>query len=87
EIYNDANVKTHIATWTKDDKIAWDKFLDPFVYQHEHNNISIATKEVSTGNVISGCTSSFVYDQYGYPINAVYNYTNGTVENYSFVWE
>lgn len=86
DFYNKTGAKTSVSTWVKDDKIAWDKVLDPFTYQHEHNNISISTKDLVTG-VSNGYTAAFTYDKYGYPLTAKYNYSNGTSINYTFNWE
>ncbi|MFP3581673.1 hypothetical protein SB659_19120, partial [Arthrobacter sp. SIMBA_036] len=36
-VYSDSGVKTNVSTTVKDNSIAWDKVLDPFVYQHDHN--------------------------------------------------
>ena len=86
DFYNKIGTKTSVSTWVKDDKIAWDKVLDPFTYQHEHNNISISTKDLVSG-VSNGYTAAFTYDQYGYPLTAKYSYSNGTFINYTFNWE
>jgi len=84
--YNSSGIKTSTSTWIKDDKIAWDTVLDPFIYQHEHNNTSISNVITATG-VTSGYSAAFTYDTNRYPLTGKYIYTDGTVINYVFTWE
>ena len=87
-IYNENNQKTQVSVWVKDTKKAFDKYFSPFIYQHEHNNISISYRRLvpSTAPDLS-YTSVFTYDGNGYPLTAKRVYTNGTVENYEYIWE
>jgi len=39
------------------------------------------------GNSIRGVYGVFSYDENGYPLTARRVYTNGTVENYEYIWE
>ncbi|WBV60234.1 hypothetical protein PFY12_14495 [Chryseobacterium camelliae] len=86
DIYDSSGTKVAISTWTKDDKISWEQYLDPFTYQNEHNLTSKIEKNTSTG-VETGYNAQYTYDEFGYPITSKYTYTNGNIENYTFVWE
>lgn len=86
DVYNSSNIKTTVQTWIKDDKIAWNSFLDPFTYQNQHNLLTRTDKNLSTG-VESGYNAQYTYDSSGYPLTAKYTYLDGKIENYTFNWE
>lgn len=86
EIYDASGLKIAISNWDKDDKISWEKYLDPFKYQNNHNLIRKIEKSTSTG-VETGYNAQYTYDELGYPISSKYTYTDGKIENYTFYWE
>ncbi|MBE4949909.1 hypothetical protein [Chryseobacterium culicis] len=86
DIYDSSGTKVSISTWTKDDKISWEQYLDPFRYQNEHNITSKIEKNIATGSE-TGYNAKYTYDELGYPITSTYTYTNGSIENYTFIWE
>lgn len=85
-VYNAAGEKTNITTSMKDAAVAWDKVLDPFVYQHEHNSQSVYDENLFNGSK-TGFTIEFTYDKDNYPITAKYSLSNTVKYTYTFTWE
>lgn len=85
-VYNAAGEKTNITTLVKDAAVAWDKVLDPFVYQHEHNSQSVSDENLINGSK-TGYTVEFTYDKDNYPIVAKYSHSNTVKYTYTFTWE
>lgn len=85
DIYNSTGTKTGISTLTKDNAHAWDRVLDPFVYQHETNAKSELTKNLD--GTTTGYSVEYTYDSTNYPLTAKYVFTNGVVYNYVFTWQ
>lgn len=85
-VYNAAGTKTNVTTWMRDNAIAWDKVLDPFVYQHEHNTTSVSDNNLLEGTT-TGYTIEYTYDSSNYPLTAKYLHSNGMKYTYTFTWE
>lgn len=85
-VYNAAGSKTNVTTWMRDNAIAWDKVLDPFVYQHEHNTTSVSDNNLLDGTT-TGYTVEYTYDSDNYPLTAKYLHSNGMKYTYTFTWE
>ncbi|WP_160138296.1 hypothetical protein [Chryseobacterium sp. c4a] len=85
-VYNAAGTKTEVSVWMRDNAIAWDKVLDPFVYQHEHNTLSVSSNNLLDGTA-TGYNIEYTYDSKNYPLTAKYSHSNGQTYTYSFTWE
>lgn len=85
-VYNAAGTKTNITLWMKDNAVAWDKVLDPFTYQHEHNTISLTDNNLTDGST-TGYTVEYTYDSDNYPLTAKYSFSNGVKYTYTFTWQ
>ncbi|REC63791.1 hypothetical protein DRF65_03540 [Chryseobacterium pennae] len=85
-VYNATGEKTNVTTTVKDNAVAWDKVLDPFVYQHEHNSQSVLDDNIFNGSK-TGFTVEFTYDKDNYPLSAKYSHSNGIKYMYTFTWE
>nr|WP_315027924.1 hypothetical protein [uncultured Chryseobacterium sp.] len=86
DIYNASGAKTNITTTMRDNSMSWAKVLDPFIYQREHNIISVSNKDAA-GTPVTGYTVDYTYDQDKYPLTAQYSLSNGVKYTYTFTWQ
>lgn len=86
EVHNAAGTKTNVITTMRDNSIPWDKVLAPFIYQREHNIISVSNEDTA-GSSNTGYTVDYTYDKDRYPLTAKYSLSNGTKYTYTFTWE
>ncbi|OCA78725.1 hypothetical protein BBH99_07590 [Chryseobacterium contaminans] len=85
-VYNAAGKKTNSTLWMRDNAIAWDKVLDPFTYQHEHNTTSVTDNNLIDGTT-TGYNIEYTYDSSNYPLTAKYSFSNGVKYTYTFTWQ
>lgn len=85
-VYNAGGAKINVITWMSDDAIAWDKVLNPFIYQHEHNTTSVSDNNLLASST-TGYTIKYTYDSSNYPLTAKSLESNGTKHTFTFTWE